>query len=97
EPHASLFLDGLGAVDVESLARSLDEQKGRLVRAKGVIQGLNGQWHDLQLSGNRVDLRPRPATRPPPEHPALVLIAAGPEATHALTMAEASLRTAARS
>ncbi len=44
------------AVDVAALAAAL-AQEG-VLRAKGVLLDLSGQWQELQLAGRRVDVRP---------------------------------------
>ncbi|MGJ9413638.1 CobW family GTP-binding protein [Aeromicrobium sp. CF4.19] len=91
ELHSSLTLDGFGPIDVDLLARALGRQVRVLVRAKGVVLDPDGRWHDLQLSSGRVDLRPHAVDRPAPERPALVLIAAGPDAEDDLATAAAEL------
>ncbi|GAA1209692.1 CobW family GTP-binding protein [Prauserella alba] len=78
--HASAVLECPDPVDVDMLARALGEQADRLIRAKGVVRDTAGRWHEVQLAGERVDVRPRPGGGLPPGRPALVLIAAGPEA-----------------
>lgn len=85
--HESLSLGHLRVDDVTAFARTLGEQSDLLVRAKGMIQDAHGEWHHLQLSGGRVDLQPRAADRPEPDHPALVLIAAGPRARDDVALA----------
>lgn len=91
ETHVSAVLEGLGPLDVDALARALADQVGRLVRAKGILQDADGRWHEVQLSAGRVDVHPRRTGRPAPEHPALVLIAAGPDAEGALRDVRAAL------
>lgn len=91
EAHVSAVLEGRGPLDVDALARALVGQAGRLVRAKGILRGADGRWHEVQLAGGRVDLRPRPPGRPAPERPALVLIAAGPDAEESLRAVRAVL------
>lgn len=47
------------AIDPETLARELISQaQGRLLRAKGVVPGLDGRWWQLQIMGRRIDVRP---------------------------------------
>ncbi|OLT10208.1 hypothetical protein BJF77_00270 [Kocuria sp. CNJ-770] len=95
--HRSAALEDLGPLDVAAFARVLAGQAGRLVRAKGFLQDPVGRWHEIQLSGGRVDLRPHPPGRPAPEHPALVLIAAGPDAEDILDEVRTVLLHAATS
>lgn len=89
--HASLTLDAPGGVDVDDLAQALEGQKELLVRAKGVVQDESGRWHELQLSSKTLDVRPRAVDRPAPDHPAVVLVAAGPGARDNLVAAAAEL------
>lgn len=89
--HASATLECPDPVDVDVLARALGAQADRLVRAKGVVQDAQGRWHEVQLAGGRVDVRSRSDARLPPERPALVLIAAGPDADRQVGEAAATL------
>ncbi|WP_308071580.1 GTP-binding protein [Kocuria sp. LUK] len=89
--HVTTAVEDPGPVDVDALARVLADRSGSLVRAKGVVRDRDGRWHEVQLAGGRVDRHPRAADRPVPEHPGLVLIAAGPDAQQVLDAA----RTAA--
>ena len=89
--HASTTLEYPDPVDVDVLARALSAQADRLVRAKGVVQDAQGRWHEVQLAGGRVDVRPRSDERLPPERPALVLIAAGSDAERQVGEAAAAL------
>ncbi|WP_309055397.1 GTP-binding protein [Streptomyces sp.] len=91
EAHVSATLECPEPVDVDALTRGLAAQSGRLVRAKGVVQDYDGTWHEVQLAGGRVDVRPRSNDRPSPERPALVLIAAGPDASRLVSEAAAVL------
>lgn len=89
--HASATLECPNPVDVDVLARTLGAQEDRLLRAKGVVQDAQGRWHEVQLAGGWVDVRPRSGDRLPPEQPALVLIAAGPDANQQVEEAAATL------
>ncbi len=91
ETHASTTLECPEPVDVDVLTRALATQSGCLVRAKGIVQDYEGTWHEVQLAGGRVDVRPRSDDRLPPERPALVLIAAGPDASRLVGEAAAVL------
>jgi G3E family GTPase len=91
ETHLSTTLAYPEPVDVDALTRALASQSGCLVRAKGIVQDYGGTWHEVQLAGGRVDVRPRSDDRLPPERPALVLIAAGPDASRLVGEAVAVL------
>ena len=99
ETHVSSTLELPGPVDVDELARLLASSAIRLVRAKGVVQNSAGAWQEIQLASGRVDVRPRLQERPPPQGPALVVIAAGPDASRLVVDAVKvleSVRSAAR-
>lgn len=52
-------------VDPQALLGSLiEEAGGTLLRAKGVVQGLDGQWWQVQAMGRRIDVAPHPGGRP---------------------------------
>ncbi|MFI7582169.1 CobW family GTP-binding protein [Kocuria sp. M1N1S27] len=89
--HVSAVLECPGPLDVEALAGVLADRAERLVRAKGILRGTDGRWHEVQLAGGRVDVRSRPPGRPAPGRPALVLIAAGPDAEESLRAVRAAL------
>ncbi|QTG82066.1 CobW family GTP-binding protein [Arthrobacter crystallopoietes] len=91
ETHATTTLECPEPVDVDALTRALASQSACLVRAKGVVQDYDGTWHVIQLAGGRVDVRTRPDDRLPPERQALVLIAAGPDASRVVSEAAAVL------
>jgi G3E family GTPase len=91
ETHATTTLECPEPVAVDALTRALASQSGCLVRAKGVVQDCNGTWHEIQLASGRVDVHPRPHDWPSPERPALVLIAAGPDASRLVSEAAAAL------
>lgn len=91
ETHASATLECPEPVNVDALTRALGSQSGCLVRAKGVVQDHAGGWHEVQLASGRVDVRPRPEAQLAPERPALVLIAAGPDARRLVDKARAVL------
>ncbi|MCJ8503459.1 GTP-binding protein [Kocuria flava] len=89
--HGTTAVEDPGPVDVDALARVLADRSGALVRAKGVVRDRDGRWHEVQLAGGRVDRHPRAADRPVPEHPGLVLIAAGPHARQVLDAARSAV------
>ncbi|MEF3120482.1 CobW family GTP-binding protein [Kocuria flava] len=89
--HVTTAVEDPGPVDVDALARVLADRSGSLVRAKGVLRDRDGRWHEVQLAGGRVDRHPRAAGRPVPEHPGLVLIAAGPDAQQVLDEARSAV------
>ncbi|AUI50898.1 CobW family GTP-binding protein [Arthrobacter crystallopoietes] len=96
ETHVSTALECPEPVDVDALTRALGAQANLLVRAKGVVQDNDWTWHEIQLAGGRVDVRPRSDDRLPPVRPALVLIAAGPDAYRLLSEAAAVLEQVPR-
>jgi G3E family GTPase len=96
ETHATTTLECPEPVDVDTLTRALASRSGCLVRAKGVVQDYDGTWHEIQLAGGRVDVRPWSDNRPSPQRPALVLIAAGPDAELQVKEAAAAMAPAPR-
>lgn len=93
ETHVFATVEFTGPVDVDEIVRVLAAPSIRLVRAKGVLQDDAGAWQEIQLASGRVDVRPRPTDRGEPQRPALVLIAAGPEAARLVEEAAAVLAT----
>ncbi|PLC11346.1 hypothetical protein AUQ48_02610 [Kocuria flava] len=89
--HGTTAVEDPGPVDVDALARVLADRSDSLVRAKGVVRDRDGRWHEVQLAGGRVERHPRAAGRPVPEHPGLVLIAAGPDAQQVLDEARTAV------
>jgi hypothetical protein len=61
-PAADLFESGhwrFGApVDVQALVAGWAASKPRLVRAKGIVQALDGQWVSLQWAGRQAHVEP---------------------------------------
>ncbi|MCV9993154.1 GTP-binding protein [Paeniglutamicibacter sp. ZC-3] len=95
EAHTSATLECPDPVDVEALTRALAAQSGSLVRAKGIVRGYAGTWHEVQLAGGRVDARARSKDQLSPGRPALVLIAAGPDSGRLVREAAAALEPVA--
>ena len=61
ERHATQTRRFAEPVDVAALGEALRAQG--VLRAKGLLLDLGGQWHELQVAGGRIDLRVLP--RPP--------------------------------
>lgn len=91
ETHASATVEFSGPANLEDIARVLASPSTRLARAKGILQDDAGGWQEIQLAGGRVDVRSWPAGRTPPHMPALVLIAAGPDAAQVVGEAAAAV------
>ncbi len=89
--HESETLTAAGRVDVPALVRALTALPEVVVRAKGVLRGRDGYWHEVHLAGGRVEERRLSAGRPATSPSSLVLIAAGPDAAHDLARARAVL------
>ena len=64
-------------VDVSALAAALAAPSITLLRAKGVLTGLDGRRHLLQGVGRRIELRPLLADEPAPATDRLLLIGLG--------------------
>lgn len=77
--HSTCTIAIPGPVDVDALERALAKQSRLLVRAKGIVQHLDGSWREVQLAAGRVEVVERPAAAPTREASRLVLISAGAE------------------
>ena len=64
-------------VDLVALAAALAAPDARLLRAKGVLTGLEGRRHLLQGVGRRIEVRPLQAGEPAPVGDRLLLIGLG--------------------
>ncbi|WP_171814357.1 CobW family GTP-binding protein [Arthrobacter dokdonensis] len=88
DAHASTTLEFSGAVAVKIVTSILAGQAQRLIRAKGTLQDIGGDWYEVQLSSGRVDVSPRDAGAPEPRYPGIVLIATGQDPHRSLQKAE---------
>lgn len=91
ELHRSLTVECASRVDLRLLMDRLQDQVGRLIRAKGILRDLDGRWNDVHLSGDRVSIVPRRPDLPGPKGSFLVLISAGPDADNVLHRSEEAL------
>lgn len=91
DTHRSRTLMVDAPVDLTGLRAALVLQAERLVRAKGIVQGVDGTWHEVHLAGTRVAIDPVPTGAATPVSSTLVLIAAGPGAEAVLEQARAAL------
>lgn len=89
--HESRTLATTARVDLDTLRRSLDEHSDRLVRAKGVIRGPDGESHEVQLAGGTTEIRRLAPRRPSDQVSTLVLIAAGPRAAEQVEAVHSAL------
>ncbi len=91
EDHRASTLVATGPVDPDRLRRALDDHSGRLVRAKGVIRGPDGESHEVQLAGAPTEVHRRPIRLAEDEASTLVLVAAGPRAEEEVEAVRAAL------
>ncbi|MCK1803406.1 GTP-binding protein [Brevibacterium sp. R8603A2] len=78
--HRSITVRCAEPVDPLALTAGLEQQTGRLVRAKGTVRGPDGVWREIHLASGRVDVADRSSPGRPEAGSSLVLIAAGPDA-----------------
>ena len=76
---------------VDAVVRVLEEHASALARAKGFVRDDQGRWYEVQLAGGVVTAQELPTGSAAPSQSELVLIAAGPDADHALSRAATDL------